>query len=154
MTFEEIDEIYNSGKELSDIYQIRAESLDRALSREEFVRLMIHLSQRRGFKSNRKVDASDSKSESGKLLIAVKNNRERLNEKGYRTIGEMLYKDERFAANKRNKADDYSNTFSRAEYEDELIRIFEAQQNFGNPYATDDFRQTYLDIYLSVTKSV
>ena len=149
MTFEEIDEIYNSGKELSDIYQIRAESLDRALSREEFVRLMIHLSQRRGFKSNRKVDASDSKSESGKLLIAVKNNRERLNEKGYRTIGEMLYKDERFAANKRNKADDYSNTFSRAEYEDELIRIFEAQQNFGNPYATDDFRQTYLDIYLS-----
>ena len=66
MTTEEIDEIYNSGKELSDIYEIRAEALDRILSKEEFVRLMIHLSQRRGFKSNRKVDASDSKSESGK----------------------------------------------------------------------------------------
>lgn len=149
MTSEEIDEIYNSGKELSDIYEIRAEALDRILSKEEFVRLMIHLSQRRGFKSNRKVDASDSKSESGKLLIAVKNNRELLSEKGYRTIGEMLYKDERFAANKRNKADDYSNTFSRAEYEDEINQIFEAQLALGNPYATDDFRKKYLDIYLS-----
>ena len=149
MTTEEIDEIYNSGKELSDIYEIRAEALDRILSKEEFVRLMIHLSQRRGFKSNRKVDASDSKSESGKLLIAVKNNRELLSEKGYRTIGEMLYKDERFAANKRNKADDYSNTFSRAEYEDEINQIFEAQLALGNPYATDDFRKKYLDIYLS-----
>ena len=149
MTTEEIDEIYNSGKELSDIYEIRAEALDRILSKEEFVRLMIHLSQRRGFKSNRKVDASDSKSESGKLLIAVKNNRELLSEKGYRSIGEMLYKDERFAANKRNKADDYSNTFSRAEYEDEINQIFEAQLALGNPYATDDFRKKYLDIYLS-----
>lgn len=149
MSSEEIDAIYNSGKELTDIYEIRAESLDRLLNKEEFVRLMIHLSQRRGFKSNRKVDASNSKSESGKLLIAVKNNREQMNEKGYRTIGEMLYKDERFAANKRNKADDYSNTFSRAEYENEIIQIFEAQKKFGNPYATDDFKQTYLDIYLS-----
>ena len=41
MTTEEIDEIYNSGKELSDIYEIRAEALDRILSKEEFVRLMI-----------------------------------------------------------------------------------------------------------------
>lgn len=149
MSSDEIDEIYNRGKELTDIYKVRAESLDRFLSREEFVRLMIHLSQRRGFKSNRKADALDSKSESGKLLFAVKNNRERLSEKGYRTIGEMLYKDERFAANKRNKADDYSNMFSRAEYEDEINKIFEAQLALGNPYATDDFKKKYLDIYLS-----
>lgn len=149
MTTEEIDEIYTSGRDLTDIYEIRAKSLDRILSREEFVRLMIHLSQRRGFKSNRKVDASDSKTESGKLLVAVKHNHERLSEKGYRTIGEMLYKDERFAANKRNKADDYSNTFSRAGYEDEIHQIFEMQQKFGNPYATDDFRKKYLEIYLS-----
>ncbi|MED9969482.1 MAG: type II CRISPR RNA-guided endonuclease Cas9 [Ruminococcus sp.] len=149
MSSEEVDKIYNDAKELTDIYKVRAESLDRLLSREEFVRLMIHLSQRRGFKSNRKVDAADSKSEAGKLLIAVKSNKQLMDQKGYRTIGEMLFKDERFATNKRNKADDYSNTFSRAEYEDEINKIFEAQQKFGNQYVTDDFRKKYLDIYLS-----
>ena len=72
MSADEIDGIYNSGKELSDIYKIRFEALDRKLDKEEFVRLLIHLSQRRGFKSNRKVDASDSKSEAGKLLNATR----------------------------------------------------------------------------------
>lgn len=149
MSADEIDSIYNSGKELSDIYKIRCEALDRKLDKEEFVRLLIHLSQRRGFKSNRKVDASDSKSEAGKLLNAVKTNKALMEEKGYRTIGEMLCKDERFADVKRNKADDYSNTFARSEYEAEIKAIFDAQQTFGNEYANDGLRDSYLKIYLS-----
>ena len=149
MSADEIDSIYNSGKELSDIYKIRCEALDRKLDKEEFVRLLIHLSQRRGFKSNRKVDASDSKSEAGKLLNAVKTNKSLMEEKGYRTIGEMLCKDEHFADVKRNKADDYSNTFARSEYEAEIKAIFDAQQTFGNEYANDDLRDSYLIIYLS-----
>ena len=149
MTADEIDRIYNSRKELSDIYKIRCEALDRKLSDEEFVRLLIHLSQRRGFKSNRKVDASDSKSEAGKLLNAVKTNKALMEEKGYRTIGEMLYKDERFKEIKRNKSDDYSNTFARSEYEAEINEIFDAQQKLGNKYADDDMREKYLKIYLS-----
>ena len=149
MTAEEIDGIYNTKQDLSDIYQIRCEALDRKLNREEFVRLLIHLSQRRGFKSNRKVDASDAKSEAGKLLNAVKTNKALMDEKGYRTIGEMLYKDERFANNKRNKADDYSNTFARSEYEAEINEIFDAQQGFGNEFADMNMREKYLEIYLS-----
>lgn len=149
MTNDEIISIYNSGKELTDIYKIRCEALDRELDKEEFVRLLIHLSQRRGFKSNRKVDASDSKSEAGKLLNAVKTNKTLMEEKGYRTIGEMLYKDERFADVKRNKADDYSNTFARSEFEAEINAIFDAQQKFGNEYASDEMRDSYLKIYLS-----
>lgn len=149
MTAEEIDQIYHSGKELSDIYQVRAKSLDRKLSDEEFVRLLIHLSQRRGFKSNRKVDAQEKGSDAGKLLTAVNSNKTLMTEKGYRTIGEMLYKDEKFAQYKRNKADDYSNTFARAEYEAEIRTIFEKQQAFGNPFAGDELREKYLAIYLS-----
>ena len=76
LTADEIDTIYNSGKDLTDIYQIRAESLDMKLNTEEFVRLLIHLSQRRGFKSNRKVDAKEKGSEAGKLLSAVNSNKE------------------------------------------------------------------------------
>lgn len=149
MSADEINSIYTGGKELPDIYKIRCEALDRKLNREEFVRLLIHLSQRRGFRSNRKVDASDSKSEAGKLLNAVKTNKALMEEKGYRTIGEMLFKDERFADVKRNKADDYSNTFARSEYEAEINVVFEAQQKFGNEYANDEMRDSYLKIYLS-----
>lgn len=149
MSHEEIDHIYNSEKTLSDIYAIRAKALDRKLTKEEFVRLLIHLSQRRGFKSNRKVDASDSKSEAGKLLNAVKTNKALMEEKGYRTIGEMLYKDERFSEIKRNKQDDYSNTFARSEYEAEVNTIFDSQKVLGNEYATDELKENYLKIYLS-----
>ena len=149
MTAGEINDIYNSQKTLPDIYKIRYEALDRKLSKEEFVRLLIHLSQRRGFKSNRKVDASNSKSEAGKLLNAVKTNKALMEEKGYRTIGEMLYKDERFADLKRNKAEDYSNTFARAEYEAEINTLFDAQWEYGNKYADKDMKERYLEIYLS-----
>ena len=59
-----INNIY-SVEGLTDIYQIRYEALDRRLEKDEFIRLLIHFSQRRGFKSNRKADAknADSKSE-------------------------------------------------------------------------------------------
>ena len=149
MTADEIIAIYSTGKKLSDIYQIRAEALDRKLNTEEFVRLLIHLSQRRGFKSNRKVDAKEKGSDAGKLLSAVNSNKELMIEKNYRTIGEMLYKDEKFSEYKRNKADDYSNTFARSEYEDEIRQIFSAQQEHGNPYATEELKESYLEIYLS-----
>lgn len=149
MTLEKIDGIYDAKNPLTDIYQIRAEALDRCLSVEEFVRLLIHLSQRRGFKSNRKVDAQEKKSEAGKLLTAVSANHQLMTEKGYRTIGEMLYRDKKIFECKRNKADDYSNTFARSEYEEEIKAIFRSQQGLGNPYATDKLMEDYLAIYLS-----
>ena len=149
MSSEEINAVYSNRNDLPDIYAIRAEALDRKLSKEEFVRLLIHLSQRRGFKSNRKADAQDKNSEAGKLLTAVNVNKKLMEEKGYRTIGEMLYKDEKFAIFKRNKADDYSNTFARSEYEEEIQIIFRSQKQFGNPYADEEFLKEYLTVYLS-----
>lgn len=149
ITAQQIDAIYASSKDLPDIYAIRAEALDRLLSAEEFVRLLIHLSQRRGFKSNRKADAQEKGSEAGKLLSAVSANRALMLSKGYRTIGEMLYRDEKFSEHKRNKADNYDNTFARSEYEEEIMAIFAAQKSYGNPYADDETRDAYLSIYLS-----
>ena len=149
MTATQIDEIYESKNQLTDIYQIRSEALDRRLNTEEFVRLLIHLSQRRGFKSNRKADTQEKNSEAGKLLSAVSANHQLMEDKGYRTIGEMLYKDEKFAGYKRNKADDYSNTFARSEYEEEIKAIFRSQRELGNPYTTDKLMEDYLAIYLS-----
>lgn len=149
MTAEEIDNIYQSRAELTDIYEIRSCALDKLLEKEEFVRLLIHLSQRRGFKSNRKVDSQNKKSEAGALLTAVEENKSLLESKGYRTIGEMLYKDEKFSQCKRNKADSYSNTFARQDYCDEIKLIFSKQREFGNIFASDSLENEFLEIFLS-----
>ncbi len=149
MTAEQIADIYNNSANLVDIYKLRYESLDRPLKDEEFVRVLIHIAQRRGFKSNRKSELSEKGSESGKLLSAVNKNTGTMNEKGYRTIGEMLYLDEDFSANKRNKGEDYSHTVSRELLKDEISQIFNAQRAHGNKYADPEFEQAYTDIFLS-----
>lgn len=149
MTAEEISKMYQSRSELTDIYEIRSRALDSLLNKEEFVRLLIHLSQRRGFKSNRRVDSQNKKSEAGALLSAVEENRSLLESKGYRTIGEMLYKDEKFAECKRNKADSYSNTFARQDYCEEIRMIFSKQRELGNVFASEKLENDFLEIYLS-----
>lgn len=149
MTLSEIDSIYSNSAQLKDIYEISCKALDEKINKEDFVRLLIHLNQRRGFKSNRKVDSDDKKSESGALLKAVQSNKELMQSKNYRTIGEMLYKDDKFAICKRNKSENYSNTFARSDYQDEIEWIFKSQRAFGNPYATEEFEKEYLKIYLS-----
>ena len=131
----------------TDIYELRAKALDQKLSRGEFARVLIHIAQRRGFKSNRKVDAQDK--ENGKILAAVSENAAIMKENGYRTVGEMIYRDMKFALYKRNKADSYSNTFSRAMIEDEIHKLFSAQRERGNHYATESFERCYAEIVLS-----
>ena len=145
-----IDSLYEESG-LSDIYKIRYEALERKLSQSEFIRLLIHLSQRRGFKSNRKADAAkdDGKSEDGALLSAVSANKTLMESKGYRTIGEMLYCDEKFAEFKRNKGGHYSNTFSRADYEKEIKYIFEMQRKFENEYAAKNLEEHFISIVMS-----
>lgn len=149
MSVEEINSMYQTAAELPDIYEIRRRSLDSELCKEEFVRLLVHLSQRRGFKSNRKIDSQDKKSEAGALLSAVEENKRLLESKGYRTIGEMLYKDEKFSEFKRNKSDNYSNTFARQAYCDEIKLIFSRQREFGNVLASEKLENDFLEIYLS-----
>lgn len=161
MTMEEIAAIYHQPKEnLKDIYAIRAEALDRALSKEEWARLLIHLAQRRGFKSNRKVEGEDSKSDAGKLTTAVKANQELMTKNNYRTVGEMIYNDEAFfqiKTNKqgdaikvitvRNKQGDYAHTFGRGELVEEVKTIFTCQRKWGNPFANEALEEAYLKIY-------
>lgn len=130
-----------------DIYETRYNALYKKLDNKDFAKLLIHLAQRRGFKSNRKADSNDK--EAGKLLKAIESNKELLNEKNYKTIGEMLWIDDRFKTNKRNKSEDYSNTYSREMMIDEVHAIFAMQREFGNIYASEDIENHYLDIFTS-----
>ena len=140
----ELDALFDKPK-LEDVYLLRARALDERIEREEFVRILIHLSQRRGFKSNRK---SDSKSKDGALLGAVKENEQRMSCKQYRTVGEMFARDEAFAETKRNKGGEYKATVSRAMIESEARAVFEAQRKFGAEYLTRELEESYLTILL------
>lgn len=141
---EQLDALFDG--QLEDIYALRTRALDKTVTREELARIMLHLSQRRGFRSNRKggTDAED-----GKLLEAVGDNKRRMDEKGYRTAGEMFFKDEAFAAHKRNKGGNYIATVTRAMTEDEVHRVFAAQRSFGVDFASEKLEAEYLDILLS-----
>lgn len=144
ITHEALEALYN-GKTLSDIYEIRYRGLEEKLESEEWVRLLIHLAKRRGFRSSRKKVSK----EDGKLLQAVNDNKRLLEEKGYRTAGEMFYKDQAYCEHKRNTTDDYLCTLSRDMLVDEIHLLFDTQNALGNPYAHLAIKEKYLDIYTS-----
>ena len=141
---EELNSLFDG--QLTDVYALRVKALDEKLSREEFARVLLHLAQRRGFRSNRK-NAGDK--EEGKLLEAVGENKKRMEAMGYRTAGEMLLKDETFARYKRNKGGQYIATITRDMTEDEARKIFAAQRSFGADFAGAELEEAYLEILLS-----
>lgn len=141
---DELEKLFDG--RLSDVYELRVKALDAPVSREEFARILIHISQRRGFRSNRK-NAADK--EDGKLLEAVNENKKRMEAAGYRTAGELLLKDPQFMAHKRNKGGQYISTVTRDMIADEVRQIFSAQRRFNNVFAGEAFEAAYLDILLS-----
>ncbi len=142
---EEVLEHLFDGK-LPDIYTLRVKALDEPVSREELARILLHIAQRRGFKSNRKNAAADG--DDGKLLQAVSDNKMRMESQGYRTVGEMLLRDPLFAEHKRNKGE-YLATVGRDMVADEVRQIFAAQRDFGSAFASNELEEAYLAILLS-----
>lgn len=130
---------------LSDIYALRVRALEAPITNEEFARILIHIAQRRGFKSNRKGSAAK---EDGELLTAVNANRNRMQENHYRTVAEMFLRDSLFQNHRRNKGGEYIATVSRDMVEDEVHQIFAAQRSFGNPAASAVLEASYLEILL------
>ncbi|MCL2771293.1 MAG: type II CRISPR RNA-guided endonuclease Cas9 [Firmicutes bacterium] len=130
--------------ERKDIYVVRYEALDKKIEKEDWARLLIHLAQKRGFKSNRR---SEKEGDAGALLKATSNNKTIMEAKGYRTVGEFLYK-EHFEKNEpiRNKKGDYKNTFLRSQCEEEVDLIFVNQIKFGNKRASEKLKEEYKGI--------
>ncbi|WP_425059323.1 CRISPR-associated endonuclease Cas9 [Sporomusa carbonis] len=132
---------------LEDPYTLRSRGLDEKLETAQWARVLLHIAKRRGFKSNRKSEAKAK--ESGQMLSCIKENLSIMAQKGYRTVGEMLLKDEKFVVHKRNKAGGYINTISRDMLETELHLLFAAQRMYGNIYASEEFEQAFCQIFLS-----
>lgn len=125
-------------------WSLRAEGLDRVLSGPELAAALYHIVKHRGFQSNRKSEAkADEKA--GEMLKGVKRNQTLMLEKGWRTIGEMVAKDDAFSEVKRNKGGDYSHTFSRADLLHETETLLQSQLRQGNALISDELQ-------LAVTK--
>lgn len=143
---------------LPDVYQLRYEALERKLNNEELAQILLHIAKHRGFRSTRKAELKDK--ETGAVLSATEENRKLMAEKGYRTVGEMIYKDDEFHTScswnekgylltPRNKEGDYRHTILRALLEEEIKYIFECQRRFGSEKATEELEKSYLEIMLS-----
>lgn len=72
-----------------DPYVLRRSGLDEPLTLARFGRALFHLNQRRGFRSNRKIDKGADE-ESGKIRSAVTATRGLLDREKARTVGEWL----------------------------------------------------------------
>ena len=140
----ELDTLFTGN--LEDIYALRVRALDAPVSPTGFARILLHLAQRRGFRSNRRSGASK---EDGELLAAVSANRALMSEKGYRTVGEMLLNDPMYSRNKRNKGGKYIATVGRDMVEEEARAIFGAQRTLGQPFATVELEAQYIEILVS-----
>ena len=146
----------NSGFE-KDVYTLRAEGLECALESAEWVRVLLHLAQRRGYRSNSTAEAAKDK-ETGVLKSAISANVELMTANGYRTAGEMFCKDAKFQLGlsdgtywrkTRNAAGEYSFTITREMVEQEVSTLFAAQRSFGNPFADEKTEEKYSAILLS-----
>lgn len=157
VTQEELDSLFvNSGYE-EDVYTLRWQGLERQLTPPEWVRVLIHLAQRRGYRSNSTAQAAKD-GEQGVIQKAISENEQLMKEGNYRTIGECFCRDPKFQwmgpdgqiwRKTRNTAGEYHFTITRALVAQEVKALFSAQRQYGNPYAGEEFEVVYTDILLS-----
>ena len=121
---------YRSDFNKLNVYELRARALIEELSPEELLKVLYLIAKRRGFKSNRKV-VEESDKEGGRVTSALKTNEKFLADNNYTTVGEALNRDKKFASYKRNKRDDYTNSFARDDFLCELEAIIKTQRNYA-----------------------
>lgn len=131
LTKEQVDDILSPTSKYNalDVYTLRSKALQEALTPEELLKVLYQIAKRRGFKSNRKVQ-EEADAEGGRVTKALKANEQLLTSRGYKTAGEALARDEMYATHRRNKRDDYTNSFARTDFERELQEIIKVQRTY------------------------
>ena len=132
LTKDRVEKVLNCTSDFNklDVYDLRARALTEELSPEELLKVLYQIAKRRGFKSNRKV-VEESDKEGGRVTSALKANEKFLVNNNYTTVGDALSRDEKFAPHKRNKRDDYTNSFARDDFLRELEFIIKTQRNYA-----------------------
>ena len=161
ITKENLEKLFSASSFEKDVYTLRSEGLDRKLNNEEWARVLYHLAQRRGYRSSSKAEEADTKNDAGKLLKAVKNNSDKMAQNNFRTVGEMFCKDSSdlfqvkdgsghvIGRKTHNTSGVYDLTVARTFIEEEAHKLFAAQRQFGNAFATESIENEYCEILLS-----
>lgn len=132
-------------------YQLRRKGLDEQLSLMEFGRVLYHLNQRRGFKSNRKVG---NDKEDGAVATEISKIRAAMKKKGMRTLGEYLFslQENHFDPPVSPDHDDYEfkrrirNKYTHRDmYEREFELLWKKQAQFYPQVLTDEFKTNISD---------
>lgn len=113
-----------------DPYSIRERATGERVSNEELFVALYHIAKRRGYKSNRK-SLEEKDSEGSRVLSAISDNAAILAKLDTESVAIALNRDNKFAEHKRNKRDDYTNSFVRGNFEAETKAIIDTQRNFG-----------------------
>ena len=125
---QQIESLLAPHKNQIDPYAVREKALSEKITPEELFIALYHIAKRRGYKSNSRAESSGDADENKKTLSAITANQVFLKE--YQTVGEALNHAEKFKSHKRNKPNDYSNSFARADFEDEIKKILNKQSEF------------------------
>jgi CRISPR-associated endonuclease Csn1 len=112
-------------------YEIRKKALVEKISKEEFAKVMVHFSKRRGFKSNRKVAGG----EDGVVKSAISEIRQKMESSGFKTVGEFLFNQEI----KRGKY------LHRDMFEDEFNQIWAKQSSYDSLTYNDKLKEEIWD---------
>ncbi|MBN2017422.1 MAG: type II CRISPR RNA-guided endonuclease Cas9 [Candidatus Cloacimonetes bacterium] len=147
------DEEKRKQLQLIDPYFLRAKALDEEVTIYEIGRIIFHLNQRRGFKSNRKLDSAEK--ETSRLKEAIKELRQKLDAQNARTLGEYLYNmNKDIPQNEHHKkrpvrirdfGKSYNFYTSREMYKEEFDFIWKSQVRFHDEL-TDDIKEHLRDI--------
>jgi CRISPR-associated endonuclease Csn1 len=132
-------EISPKGKPQVTPYALRAKGLSERLGKTEFAVVLGSLVARSGFKPSGRPKGKNESDERNKILASSVELRAYA-QKGYRTIGEMIARDESFRTRTRNKPGNYAHTPLRSELLDEIRILFEKQKKLENDFATDSLR--------------
>lgn len=116
-------------------YLYRKLALDRPLTKEEFGRAIYHLAQRRGYRSNRKLDLKDK--DTGVVKEDIAELKSKMKQTHARTLAEY------FCTVDPNEERIRARYTDRAMYEDEFRKICEVQRAIVSPELENSFTKQY-----------
>ena len=129
-------------KDKADVWDLRVKALTEKLTTIEFIRVLTHLAKHRGFKSYR-IAAEKEDAESGQVLKAIKENREKLC--AGKTLAQVIVEKGGLKRNRKDKdgKPTYVNSIPRDEIMRETRLIFERQRSFGLSAASVELQSDF-----------
>lgn len=144
------NESERKGLAILNPYELRCKAVNEKIELYEIGRALMHLSKRRGFKSNRKID---KESDSGKIKPAIERLKNKMKEQGKKTVGEYFYylilngKSVRARLGKVDGKEGYEIYLDRALMEEEYNIIMAEQQKYHKELTDDVIKELFHIIF-------